>query len=121
LPRGQVYVFDKGYCDYNWWYQISCSEACFVTNGLKSKRPYQPRGGQNLLDPQQPQILADHLVSFNIRRPAANASTSTTAPRFRQSNGGRKRRRRPALVLATNDLETPAHISAEALQSALGH
>ncbi len=30
-----VYVFDKGYCDYNWWWKLEQQQAYFVTR-LKS-------------------------------------------------------------------------------------
>lgn len=33
--KGVTYVFDKGYCDYNWWHDIHDAEAFFVTR-LKS-------------------------------------------------------------------------------------
>ncbi|MCP2040460.1 IS4 transposase [Neisseria sp. HSC-16F19] len=29
--KGATYVFDKGYCDYNWWAGLDEAEACFVT------------------------------------------------------------------------------------------
>lgn len=41
LQRDALYVFDKGYCDYNWWAQIDAVGARFVTRfknnaGIKS-------------------------------------------------------------------------------------
>jgi putative transposase len=31
IERGATYVFDKGYCDYNWWANIDAQHARFVT------------------------------------------------------------------------------------------
>lgn len=31
LREGAMYVFDKGYCDYNWWHRIDLAGAQFVT------------------------------------------------------------------------------------------
>ena len=31
ISRGATYVFDKGYCDYNWWARIAEQEATFIT------------------------------------------------------------------------------------------
>lgn len=45
LEAGMTYVFDKGYCDYNWWYQINQLGSFFVTR-LKKKR--QPEAGRKL-------------------------------------------------------------------------
>jgi len=31
IAKGYTYVFDKGYCDYNWWYQLHQQGAYYVT------------------------------------------------------------------------------------------
>jgi len=31
LEEGRIYVFDKAYCDYNWWKEIADEGSCFVT------------------------------------------------------------------------------------------
>ena len=31
LKKGATYVFDKGYCDYNWWAKLDEAGAYFVT------------------------------------------------------------------------------------------
>ena len=31
LKKAATYVFDKGYCDYNWWAKLDEAGACFVT------------------------------------------------------------------------------------------
>lgn len=31
LQEGALYVFDKGYCDNNWWHSIDCAGARIVT------------------------------------------------------------------------------------------
>jgi len=31
IQAGMTYVMDKGYCDYNWWYQLNTQGAKFVT------------------------------------------------------------------------------------------
>ena len=36
LEAGMTYVFDKGYCDYNWWHQIDRVGAFFVTRLKKN-------------------------------------------------------------------------------------
>ena len=118
IAKGQVYVFDKGYCDYNWWYQIHCSEACVVTR-LKSNAGINLEEDRTLLDPQQPQILGDHLVSFKHRRPGGKRINEYYGTPFRKVTVERKDGR-PALVLATNDLETPAHIIAERYKARWG-
>ena len=38
--KGATYVFDKGYCDYNWWAELDNAGACFVTR-LKTNAAVQ--------------------------------------------------------------------------------
>lgn len=50
LEAGAIYVFDKAYCDYDWWHRIDRQGATFVTRfkrnaGLRTlqSRPIAPR------------------------------------------------------------------------------
>jgi putative transposase len=38
IQPGATYVFDKAYCDYGWWKEISDSGACFVTRAKTNAR-----------------------------------------------------------------------------------
>ena len=38
LETGAIYLFDKGYCDYNWWYRIDQADAYFVTRLKKNAK-----------------------------------------------------------------------------------
>jgi IS4 transposase len=38
LEEGKIYVFDKGYMDFNWWHKIDLSKAYFVTRIKKNSR-----------------------------------------------------------------------------------
>ena len=40
LESGRIYVFDKGYCDYNWWHEIIKKGSHFVTC-LKKNAAYK--------------------------------------------------------------------------------
>jgi IS4 transposase len=110
IEAGQTYVFDKGYCDYNWWYQIHCAGAYFVTR-LKSNAGVQVLADNTQDSSEHPEILGDHLISFKNRRPGGK--------RINQYHGTPLRRvlvaredGRPALVIATNDLVSPANVIA---------
>lgn len=110
IETGQTYVFDKGYCDYNWWYQIHCAGAYFVTR-LKSNAGVQVLADNTQDSSEHPEILGDHLISFKNRRPGGK--------RINQYHGTPLRRvlvaredGRPALVIATNDLTSPASMIA---------
>jgi len=48
IAKGQVYVFDKGYCvTTNWCISNPLQEACFVTRLKSNRTGYQPRGDRN--------------------------------------------------------------------------
>ncbi|TXR38448.1 IS4 family transposase [Ectopseudomonas mendocina] len=108
IETGQTYVFDKGYCDYNWWYQIHCAGAYFVTR-LKSNAGVQVLADNTQDSSEHPEILGDHLIGFKNLRPGGK--------RINQYHGTPLRRvlvaledGRPALVIAKNDLASPANV-----------
>ena len=62
--KGATYVFDKGYCDYNWWAKLDEAGAYFVTR-LKinaAVETIQKRPTDN------PNILSDEYIRFTHRQ-----------------------------------------------------
>lgn len=100
IEPGATYVFDKGYCSYNWWNAIEQRKALFVTRfkrdaALKfvSERPVQAG------------ILRDSVVAFALRTPRGGHRNSYSTPLRRievQRDGA------APLVLATNDMASSA-------------
>ncbi|WP_241090051.1 transposase, partial [Pseudomonas viridiflava] len=60
-----TYVFDKGYCSYNWWYQIHQAEAFFVTR-LKKDANIQLSHEHSCPSPES-RVQADEIVEFGKR------------------------------------------------------
>lgn len=109
IEPGATYVFDKGYCDYNWWERIDREKAWFVTRfkynaglTLVERRPV-PREADT--------ILADEIVRFTHRHPGGKRRNHYERP-LRRITVDRPGHDRP-LVLATNDLTAPAQQIAE--------
>jgi hypothetical protein len=105
LQRDVLYVFDKGYCDYNWWHQIDTAGAHFVTRFknnaalvLQEERPIPPD--------VQGIVLRDEIVSFKRRHPSGKRVNLYDKP-LRRITIHRPGKATP-LVLATNDLDSPA-------------
>lgn len=105
LEYGATYVFDKGYCDYNWWYQFTENEAFFVTRFKKNA------GLRELEEKEIPNehaeiILKDEVVEFKNKRPGGN--------RINQHHGTPLRRvtvyreGKDPLIIASNDMERSA-------------
>lgn len=67
VEPGATYVFDKGYNDYNWWYDINSSNALFVTR-LKRNSAYRIIDTK-LINPEanEGEVLAEHYIKFTSR------------------------------------------------------
>lgn len=65
IESGVTYVFDKGYCSYNWWYQIHQAEAFFVTR-LKKDANVQLSHEHSCPSPES-RVQADEIVEFGKR------------------------------------------------------
>ena len=103
LTPGATYVFDKGYCHYNWWHSIHEKGARWVTRfkrdaalTLLSERPVASHDGA---------ILRDSVVAFALRTPRGSHRNSYSAPLRRIEVA---RPDAAPLVLATNDLTSAA-------------
>lgn len=105
IEPGATYVFDKGYCNYNWWARFDANRAWFVTR-FKSNASLRELREMPISPKAAGVILADHLVGFKNRHPRGGRRNDYTAP-LRRIQVAREGHDTP-LVLATNDLHTPA-------------
>lgn len=105
IEAGAVYVFDKGYCDYNWWADIHDQGATFVT---RFKRNAALRVERTLPVPatHADTILSDEIVCFSNPYPGGSRRNRYTAP-LRRIVVARPEHDSP-MVLATNDLDSAA-------------
>lgn len=104
LEEGVTYVFDKGYCDYRWWWQIQQNKSRFVTR-FKSNASLQVLEQRHIAKAAQGTILKDELVRFANKHPGGKRRNPYTAPLRRIEVA---REGQPPLVLATNDLKSSA-------------
>jgi putative transposase len=100
IEAGATYVFDKGYCDYNWWAEIDAAGARFVTR-------YKRNAALTVLR-EQPVAEGSVIVRDQIVR--LTRRSTKDAKRSECSELRRIEVARPndsTLVLATNDLSSP--------------
>ena len=104
-----VYVFDKGYCDYNWWHRIDRHKALFVT---RFKRNASLRVERSRAIPAEDAevVLHDEIVRFANKHPRGGRRNHYDRP-LRRVTVARPEHDAP-LVLATNDLDSPAGVPA---------
>ncbi len=105
IEAGATYVFDKGYCDYNWWHRISTQKAQFVTR-FKRHASLKVESARPIPSADADLILSDEIVCFANRHPRAGRKNAYQAP-LRRVTVARPEHDHP-LVLATNDLTSPA-------------
>lgn len=109
IQPGARYVFDKGYCDFNWWHRMDQQGARFVTrfkrnvalDVIKQRPTDEAVSGM---------ILRDEVVRFRNRYPGGGRINHYDKPLRRIEVA--RRGHATTLVLATNDLTSPAHIIA---------
>ena len=99
-----TYVFDKGYCDYNWWQTIDARGARFVTR-FKKNAAVRVEQEREITPADAATILRDEIVRFTNRRPGGGRRNTYEQPlrRIEVAREGAL-----PLVLATNDVKTPA-------------
>lgn len=101
-----VYVFDKGYCDFNWWWSIHQKGAFFVTRLKKRAAILMQRNNENISET----ILEDGQFKFKNER-CVNGKTNLYREELRRISVFREGKN--PLVLVTNLLDVPAEIIAE--------
>lgn len=105
IESSATYVFDKGYCDYNWWYRIDQAQARWVTR-FKHNAAVHTVVHQRIAPEAQGLILHDSIVRFANRFPRAGHRNHYDKP-LRRIVVARPDKSTP-LVLATNDLHSSA-------------
>lgn len=107
IEEGIVYVFDKGYCDYDWWWSINEKNAYFVSRlkvnaAIKMQRIFE-------VD-EDSSVLEDGLFLFSSPRPRGGKKNLYTSLVRRISVA---REGNEPLILVTNLLDEPAKMIAE--------
>ena len=109
ITPGACYVFDKGYCDYNWWHRLGEHGAQFVTR-FKYNAALRVERVLPIAADQRGTILADEIVSFRHRSPGGHRRNHYTQP-LRRIVVARPGRR--PLILASNDLHSAPELIAQ--------
>lgn len=101
-----IYVFDKGYYDFNWWWSIQNKGAFFVTR-LKNNASIKLTKN-NLVHGET--ILEDHLFLFKNKAPRGGKRNLYQQPLRRISV---KREGKEPIILVTNLLDASAEMISE--------
>jgi IS4 transposase len=110
LTPGYTYVFDKGYCDYNWWYELDNLGAMFVTR-IKKNAAIEVLQAQKGID----SIMSDDQIRLKNRRPRGG-KINRYEKSLRRVVVERPDKETP-LVLVTNDMVSSAQSIADSYKS----
>lgn len=100
-----VYVFDKGYCDYNWWHKINEQKAKFVTR-FKRNASLEVECTRSIPAEDAAIVFKDEIVRFANKHPRGGRKNHYKNP-LRRITVARPEHDTP-LILATNDLASSA-------------
>lgn len=105
IQAGMTYVFDKGYCDYNWWHQLQTKGAFFVTR-LKKNANIKVLHKHSTAAEQSP-VMTDEVILFGKKHLGGkrlNDYRETPARRVVVEREGHA----TPLILVTNDFARSA-------------
>jgi putative transposase len=106
LRAGATYVFDKGYCDYNWWWKINSLGSKFVTR-LKSNSSIEILSHREVSQEDAETILGDLEFVLKNRTPRGGKKIFYIE-RLRRITV--KRPDGKVYILVTNDFAAPASV-----------
>ena len=93
LEKGRIYVFDKGYFDYNWWFEIIESGSHFVTR-TKKNTAYRVIETRPLLSDEDDNIIKDQLIELSHKKPRGGKINRLVGRKLRrveiEHTGGKK-------------------------------
>jgi DDE family transposase/uncharacterized protein DUF4372 len=104
IERGATYVFDKAYCDFNWWHDINAEGARFVTR-FKTNVRLEVVEERKIAPADEGVLLKDQVVRLANRKPGGGRYNRYVEPLRRIEVA---REGDTPLVFASNDLTAPA-------------
>lgn len=101
IECGATYVFDRGYCRYDWWTSIDDAGARFVTR-MKSSARFRAQSWRSVPQPEgEDFIILDDAVAKLLSKGDSKLAIPMRRIRLRRDNGSK-------ITLLTNDLERSA-------------
>jgi len=100
INKGSTYVADRGYCDYNWWYDINQKGAYFVTRLKKDSKI------RNISEIQVTnEKISSQIFELTNKYPGGGRINKYAGIPLRKVYVSRKEEGRKPLVLVTNDFK----------------
>jgi len=118
ITAGATYVFDKGYCDYNWWYEIHQKKAYFISR-FKKNAGIEIQASRTIPESDQELVLEDSVVQFKNLRPGGKRINHYYGTALRKIVVHRDDKPTP-IILVTNDFSRSAREIAQGYKKRWG-
>ena len=100
LDSGRIYVFDKGYYDFNWWLEIIEAGSHFVTR-IKTNAAYKLLETRPLRESEDDNVIKDQIIELTNKAPRAGKQNQLAGRQLRlieiEHPGGKNR---PFLIIS---------------------
>ena len=100
LDGGRIYVFDKGYYDFNWWLEIIEAGSHFVTR-IKTNAAYKLLETRPLRESEDDNVIKDQIIELTNKAPRAGKQNQLAGRQLRlieiEHPGGKNR---PFLIIS---------------------
>ena len=107
LEAGRIYVFDKGYCDYNWWHRIARAGSRFVTR-LKVNAAFKVVEDRAVSAANAGTILSDQVIELTNASPRAGKTNTLAGVPLRLIEVPHPKTKAKSFRIVCNDLSASA-------------
>ena len=112
IEQDRIYVFDKGYADYNWWSEIDRHGSKFVTR-LKKKANYKVIDKKMIDESSKDFIKSDKIIELTNKSPRGGKDNKLFGVKLRLvSIKHPDPKRKEPLSLVSNDIDSEASVIA---------
>lgn len=107
VDPSRIYVFDKGYCDYNWWNEIDKANSIFVTR-LKLNAAYKVLESKSVPSKAEVTILRDESITLTNKQPRGKKTNLLAGKKLRLITLPHPHDSSKEFPIVSNDLVSPA-------------
>lgn len=107
VEKSRIYVFDKGYCDYNWWKSVADNGSIFVTR-LKKNAAYTVVKQFDIAEADKGFILRDQVIRLSNRHPRGKKRNELAEIDLRLIEIRHPSGKETSFNIVTNAVEAPA-------------
>jgi len=107
IEEGRIYVFDRGYCDYNWWHDIAKAGSRFVTR-LKTNAAFATTEERQVPHSDDSTVIRDRVIKLTNASPRAGKKNTLAGEPLRLVEITHPKDKDKPFWIVSNDLDATA-------------